>query len=265
MIVYKYVMPARIEVLQSGLIRFTQAVALNDPFEVYPNFTEFNNSLDQRARKRHDQLRGGVDAITDFKISLKIPEMVKGHTSKFLHELRTEYLILSLSEEKNNLLMWSHYADSHRGFVIGFDSTHPFFNQEKPRTMTRLEKVNYSANRLVVPTLEECMREDLQERIYITTFLTKSDRWAYEHELRMVAQPKAADKIIKVDGGADIYLYKFPSHCLKEVIMGHLMPDALKDEIANIVTTQYPDAELYVTLLNETKFDLDVVPYKSRT
>ena len=36
--------------------------------------------------------------------------------------------VLSLSRTNDSLLMWAHYADSHRGFVLGLDETHPFFN-----------------------------------------------------------------------------------------------------------------------------------------
>ena len=36
MMIYKYVVPDRIDVLENSLIRFTQANALNDPFEVDP-------------------------------------------------------------------------------------------------------------------------------------------------------------------------------------------------------------------------------------
>ena len=33
--------------------------------------------------------------------------------------------VLSLSEKRDNLLMWAHYAAQHTGFVIGFDSENP--------------------------------------------------------------------------------------------------------------------------------------------
>ncbi|EPJ44297.1 MAG: hypothetical protein OFPII_35920 [Osedax symbiont Rs1] len=41
------------------------------------------------------------------------------------------YGILSMTERIDNLLMWSHYADSHTGFVIGFDPSHDFFDGTK--------------------------------------------------------------------------------------------------------------------------------------
>ena len=38
MAIYKYVVEERIDILQNGLIRFTQPSVFNDPFEVYPYF-----------------------------------------------------------------------------------------------------------------------------------------------------------------------------------------------------------------------------------
>jgi hypothetical protein len=38
MLIYKYVVPERIDVIENVSIRFTQADALNDPFEIKPSF-----------------------------------------------------------------------------------------------------------------------------------------------------------------------------------------------------------------------------------
>jgi Protein of unknown function (DUF2971) len=102
--------------------------------------------------------------------------------------------------------MWSHYADSHRGFVIGFDSDNPFFHREKPRTMTPLDEVRYSNKRPVMPPFDEITPENTHELV----FLTKSEHWAYEEELRMFAQPRAANAIEKDNRDFDLYLFDLP-------------------------------------------------------
>ncbi len=40
---YKYVVPERIDILQNGLIRFTQPMYFNDPFELYPSIKNFTD------------------------------------------------------------------------------------------------------------------------------------------------------------------------------------------------------------------------------
>jgi len=101
--------------------------------------------------------------------------------------------------------MWSHYADSHRGFVIGFDDENLFFHQQTPRTVSPLMQVHYSLKRPVVPQFE-----DLAENLHETVFLTKSEQWSYEEELRMFAQPKSANLLRKDNRGFDLYLFDLP-------------------------------------------------------
>jgi hypothetical protein len=43
--------------------------------------------------------------------------------SNFLNDVSKEFGVVCLSTDCGNIAMWSHYADQHRGIVIGFDST----------------------------------------------------------------------------------------------------------------------------------------------
>jgi hypothetical protein len=258
MIAYKYVTPDRIDVIENGCIRFTQAAALNDPFEIYPCFSLFNESLKERSRSLLKREEGRFNARAVVMGEIMLPKMVREHTIKFQRDLGNSYPMLSLTKKRNNLLMWSHYANAHRGFVIGFDSDNPFFHREKPRRMTPLSEVKYSSRRFVLPRFEESMIGDVHEQI----LLTKSEHWSYEEELRMFAQPKAADVVLKGNDGMKIYLFKFPSECLREIIFGHIMQQPLKQKISDIAERLYPNVELFKTRLNETNFDLDVIPYR---
>ena len=189
-----------------------------------------------------------------------IPKTVRDGVAQFQRDLAEQYPMLSLTMKRNNLLMWSHYADSHRGFVIGFDENNPFFRKEKPRTMTPLYEVRYSDKRPVVPPFAEQLPEDMHE----TVFLTKSEDWAYEEELRMFAQPRAANAVEKDSRGFDMYLFNLPPEVFVEIIFGLLMSPNVKNEIATIVEGRYPHIELYEAKLSETDFDLEIVPYRRR-
>jgi len=254
---YKYVVPKRVDVLENGLIRFTQAAALNDPFETYPCFTLFRSSLEERSRRLLKTVEGQFDAHSIDLGLLKIPSMVRDRVAELQRDLGAGYPMLSLTKKRNNLLMWSHYADAHRGFVIGFDSNNSFFHQERPRNMTPLGEGKYSAKRPVLPSYEEC----LPENVYETVFLTKSDHWSYEEELRMFAQPQAANASDKAPDGSDLFLFNFPADCLREIIFGYQMPANSKGNIAEVARNRYPGVDLFEAQLNETDFDLDVARY----
>jgi len=42
--------------------------------------------------------------------------------------LSEAFALLSLARSNSNIIMWSHYASQHTGFVIGLDSTSDFFS-----------------------------------------------------------------------------------------------------------------------------------------
>ena len=158
MTVYKYVTPERIDVLRNGRVRFTQAAALNDPFEAHPCFTVLRGSVENRQRALLESLEGRVEVHRIVAREIMIPQKVRDRVAEFQRKLATQYPMLSLTRNRNNLLMWSHYADSHRGFVIGFDDQNLFFHQKTPRTMSPLMQVQYCFKRPLVPPFEEIPR-----------------------------------------------------------------------------------------------------------
>lgn len=76
--------------------------------------------------------------------SLLVPTRVKQSLKEFQRNLSSQMLVLSLTKNGNKLLMWSHYADNHSGFVIGFDATSSFFHPEQGKMITPLTEVKYS-------------------------------------------------------------------------------------------------------------------------
>ncbi|KNE87154.1 hypothetical protein PSTG_19467, partial [Puccinia striiformis f. sp. tritici PST-78] len=52
-------------------------------------------------------------------------------SSKIFDALNKSIGIFCLSEKPDSELMWSHYADSHQGFVIEFETECSFFNQRR--------------------------------------------------------------------------------------------------------------------------------------
>jgi len=252
MIVYKYLHPDRIDVLNNNLVRFTQPAALNDPFELMPNLSEirrfFANLTNSFTSKNASHADYGLQS-TD--------EIIKDTFGRWNADNASSLLFLSLSKERNNLLMWSHYCDSHRGFTLGFDSFHPFFSESKPGIKSVLREVIYSRTRPVIPAPDGDAESFFQAN---TNILTKSHHWAYERELRLCASTAAADETKTGINSEPIYLFRFPVEALQEVILGHRMSNESKEEIIQVVGRSYPDAKIYATALSELEYDLEINP-----
>jgi hypothetical protein len=119
---------------------------------------------------------------------------------------------LSLSEFCNHELMWSHYAEEHKGYVIGFDITHPFFDQRKSSVdeLRHLRKIDY--------------RDSPPEINLMTTsgaelFFVKSSKWKYEAEWRILL-PLSDSAEIVYKNPYPIHLFDFPPKAVKQIIFG---------------------------------------------
>jgi hypothetical protein len=88
--------------------------------------------------------------------------------------------VFSLSARWDSVLMWSHYADYHRGLCIEFDTT------ELPHP--GLQPVNYRADRSIrasdLLAWKDQSCADAKERILHTYFYSKATPWCYEKEWR---------------------------------------------------------------------------------
>lgn len=120
----------------------------------------------------------------------------------------------------DGVLMWSHYADSHRGFLIGFDSEDPSIRNRKDGERYLLE-VKYTDQRPRFETLEGFSREQL--------FCTKSKEWTYESEWQLF------DKTSHADVSDPFSLFKFDPAAVREVILGARMQKGVRTQILAIL------------------------------
>lgn len=160
-------------------------------------------------------------------------EQVQENTKK---EIERTYGIFTLTEDKNNFLMWSHYANSHTGFCIGFDS-HILFSiiqggiapvtyQKKLPTFSLFENPMSFSHKLLS---------------------TKSEVWEYENEFRII-KSNATHKTFKI-----------PKICIVEIIFGCKMDLDTKLEILSFVEKELRHCEVYETVLNKEEFKLDTI------
>lgn len=92
--------------------------------------------------------------------------------------------IHSFSTKRKNLLMWSHYSNSHRGVCLIFDTA------RDPDVFSNALPITYSHE---YPVIEH---PNFQSKELITkSFLTKALEWGYEDERRIVLQNRVRQKL----------------------------------------------------------------------
>ena len=271
---YKYCSSERVDILDTCLIRYTQPGAFNDPFETKPYIEklstpdEFEKTLDEllpeETKRMYDQLPELARRVFSFDFVQMQVKKKQEDTSQTMYEsieLFTPMLrnimdrklnellgILSLTEKPDNLLMWSHYTNSHEGFVIGFDANNQHFDERRgPNDELRyLRKVEYRDQRPQAP---------LTGLTGVDVFLVKSSQWAYEHEWRIMRALPEAAKVIPAEP-YPIHLFKFPTDAVAEVIFGCRMHESYKHTILDILfkSESFNDVRVLQAVPDEKEF-----------
>ncbi|ERS03004.1 hypothetical protein Q673_18565 [Marinobacter sp. EN3] len=222
MILYKYVsFEGGMAIINNSSIGFSSPKDFNDPFEM-------------SAFKYEDEERRELEEIA-------VP-IVKSRCND-------NFGVLSLTRQPLNALMWSHYADSHKGIVIGFDANKAgFLDLQSNVIPASYGEIIYTKTkpRIVLPMPSD---SDLQEigsdiekfddscyEFYKSAFLYKSVEWAYEEEVRVVKNvrcpPTASgfrEATYKNNAGTwrdinigkrKLYCLSVPEDAIKEVFFG---------------------------------------------
>lgn len=251
---YKYVPFERLDILKNRMIRFTQISDFNDPFDLHPSF-DLASAADIAALPKAEDGNGRI-MPADFLqklIAVSIPEIQRIQAAnqapgaaylidnnRVAHSFYdSKWGILSLTEKPNNILMWSHYADAHKGFVIQFDTDNSYFAN------AGLRKVEYSQERMIL-SASSIHNSDVLYR--------KSLDWAYENEWRVVKELSDHDSIID----ERIYLFKCPLEVITGIIVGVNMPHERKVDLMNLC--QDFGITIYQTALDKNTFSINIVP-----
>lgn len=116
-----------------------------------------------------------------------------------------EYGIVCFTTDWTHPMMWSHYADRHRGVCLGFDIVNA-----RP-----IIPIEYTPNLLAVKDFKVKKIDDINTLDYMRTWFVKYEAWAYEAEARMVFQLSQEEE----ENG--LYFHRFePALRLSEVVVG---------------------------------------------
>lgn len=165
------------------------------------------------------ELNDPLEGILSYKISIDLKEKLDKYNESHLmdlvfknlnNEMPKELFICSLNKAPLNPLMWSHYAQSHEGFMVEYDLS----------SYNDLLKVEYLEN----PEVNE-FTEDFMESIFLTNeenqfsnkiilkfvqnitsnLAKKGNDWEYENEYRII---RAKEKFNEYINEKDSYITK---------------------------------------------------------
>ncbi len=269
MILYKYCDHWGVDILRRLQLKVTPPNQFNDPFEFSPKAV---GKLPLRAAKEQVTNRGTMTQVfaqlgirrTEFAtyeavLRANLDTVAARHsanTSKLIPKLcrqpldfvSREFGVLCFVKRWDVPLMWSHYADSHKGLVIGFDAGHRFFKESSLRPVKyRNKRVSFNVgwtpgSRQVSKAIRAVMAR-------------KSGCWKHEEEWRMLLHLKPLEQRM-LPNGTPGYFVDIPREVLAEVILGCRCSSDVEKQVRDVVQINHVNLTLERAKLDENTFAL---------
>ncbi|MBA2858331.1 hypothetical protein HNP93_001032 [Methanococcus maripaludis] len=161
--------------LKNGNIWISSADNLNDPFECM--YKIGSSAFLEIYAKAH-----GIAPSPEIKIETENICRSLLENDKSIESLKKSTYICCFSEFNDSKLMWSHYADGHKGFCIEYDFKN---EQTEEELIYSLFPIIYREELFdLVPHLLRNDNPNPLIEIYLAMF--KEISWSYEHEWRII-------------------------------------------------------------------------------
>ena len=216
----------------------------NDPFECKPHFSLPKEAKKIRKIRQHilKNLRErGHNKKEAEKLASKImenPERLEEIILASIQETLAQVRICSFTKRKENLLFWSHYADSHKGFCVEFDATKmPIAYAYKVQYKNRYPEVIYP-----IPN----------DATAFIPALIKSTIWGYEEEFRIIFVPEGEPQ--PNNDGESLILR---GDEIKNVYLGSNIDENKKERIFELVKHGDFNPGIWITSLAKSTFSLE--------
>jgi hypothetical protein len=164
------------------------------------------------------------------------PDSFKKNDQEYFDNLNKRMGIFSVSGRNNDILMWGHYSNSHKGFCVGFDTAELL----KTEGVDFIGKVEYCSE---FPTIIPNGSLEFQ---FENQIFSKWDKWDYEDEFRLTKNHIENRKIT------------IPKAAFKEVILGYQMPERERLKLIKLVRKKIPNITIYEAIPHEEKFLVEI-------
>jgi len=235
-IVYKYRDPSNplhMEILTTNSIFLPSPPSFNDPFDCQfkMDFHSLAGDLDAQRRLagKVAKLQGFSDEEVQAIVERLPPDTafsdagwLQALEQRQLKDLNDNLGVLCLSAEPDNLLLWAHYGDHHRGIAIGFDT----WMLMEACAFELFGPVAYHDFYSEITDYDDSVNATYSQVFH------KSTHWSYEKEFRGVRK-------IRQDA-----LVTLPQGTIKEVHLGCNIAQEQVERIKALKASQYHDLKI---------------------
>ena len=180
---------------------------------------------------------------------------------KRLSAWKQKNFLLSVSQEARNTVMWAHYADKHKGAVIGID-----FDSVFSQYGIKMHCVGYSGQRPKINILDDFESTEFKEKLS-KILETKSVDWSYEKEFRNIFDDASLMDLeqqglacLRKFNGKETWFLRLKPESIREIIFGLYTEESLRlairkliarPELRHVKLYQAEESETYTLNLKE--------------
>jgi hypothetical protein len=222
---------------------FSNPLDFNDPYDCNLNYDFSDISYDiiyNYLKGLKDSANWGEAKLVEKALLLSDVRESEELGKIFRRDTVGKVGITCFSEHDDILLMWSHYANSHKGVCLTFD-----FSQDE-QLFRLFFKVNYPDD---YPSMNPYQSHAQHIKFLMAT---KSQEWSYEKEIRVMRDSDFHSKF----RGAIPYNPK----ALTEIKFGYKATEESIKTIQNLVKDKYPHVKLYRSQIRKQNFGVEFIP-----
>lgn len=175
-------------------LKFSKISEFNDPFDAqFIGISDFYSKI--LFKNKFRKYLCCCDEGNSYNYFMyDIVESVNSKLSSLWLELLNEYRVLCLTNSQKNILMWSHYANNHKGVCVGFDLSDISSCADVEKVIYRKPYI-YNIVKIMIEGLDSPKKiikkkddiNDEEVKKLMEPFLyTKNKIWSYENEYRVL-------------------------------------------------------------------------------
>ena len=230
--------------LLNNQILFSSPKDFNDPFDckMFKITKPSRKNLEDYFKKQNKTSEQINNIINDYD---KNPEDNLKHAQETVKKSGEDYSIACFSCTKENILMWSHYSDNHKGICLTFDSANLFKKSlYLNKIILNLLRVEYVTD---YPEINYFIPDKFKKEVY-NIFKYKHAYWHEEKEVRFISEKTG--------------LISFNKEALLEINFGCKLEeddpyDNMKKIIELVELYNYPNVKFLQASKYEDKFCLN--------
>lgn len=233
-----------------GEVYFADLEKLNDPFEmrvrlIWPSSEkELLHVAAEIVKAKHPELPEGSEQWREMVIRCR--GVIINEDRETANWPSPQGGVFSLCEKNDDLRMWAHYADSHRGICVGVSTSvlrnYGVRKKRKGPYRKSMYQVRYTEE---MPELNLSDLLSSDDRHLLTMGLSKSADWEHEKEWRAIHCPAGP--------------WNSSPNLICEVIFGTCCSQATRSEIRDVLAGATHSIRWFEARRNSTKYAVDIV------